>query len=183
LHFKLQKQIAMKLVSLLSILALIALAGAVFSQNKSPVQPPQSSLEKQLIGTWRIVAFEDRKDKNDPNSEWTYPYGKNPKGYFVYDETGHVMIQMMRTPPPSKFVSGHDNKPTPQEALAAYDGYVAYFGNYTVDEARHVVIHHVEGSLGPSYVGTDQERPFELLGDRLIIGDQKTWQRILERVK
>jgi hypothetical protein len=183
LHFKLQKQIAMKLVSLLSILALIALAGAVFSQNKSPVQPPQSSLEKQLIGTWRIVAFEDRKDKNDPNSEWTYPYGKNPKGYFVYDETGHVMIQMMRTPPPSKFVSGHDNKPTPQEALAAYNGYVAYFGKYTVDEARHVVIHHVEGSLGPSYVGTDQERPFELLGDRLIIGDQKTWQRILERVK
>jgi hypothetical protein len=32
-------------------------------------------------------AVEDRKDKHDPNSEWTYPYGKNPKGYFVYDDT------------------------------------------------------------------------------------------------
>jgi hypothetical protein len=173
----------MKLVSLLPIVALIALAGAVFSQNKSRVQPSQSSLQKQLIGTWRIVAYEDRKDKNDPNSEWTCPYGRNPKGYIVYDDTGHVMIQMMKSPSPPKFASGNDDKPTPQEALAVYDGNVAYFGRYTVDEARHVVIHHVEGGLRPSYVGTDQERPFELSGDRLIIGDQKTWQRILERVK
>jgi len=30
------------------------------------------------------MAFEDRKDEHDPNSEWTYPYGKIPKGYFVY---------------------------------------------------------------------------------------------------
>lgn len=129
------------------------------------------------------MAFEDRKDRNDPNSEWTSPYGKNPKGYFVYDATGHVMIQIMRIPPPPKFASGDDAKPTPDEAKAVYDGYVAYFGTYTVDGARQVVIHHVEGGLRPSYIGTDQERPFELLGDRLIIGDQKTWQRILERVK
>ena len=170
-------------MSLVPIVALIALAGAVFSQNKSLVQPSQSSLQKQLIGTWKLVAFEDRKDKNDPNNEWTYSYGKNMKGYIIYDETGHVMIQGMRTPPPPKFASGEDTKPTPQEALAAYEGYVAYFGTYTVDQERHVVIHHVEGSLNPSYVETDQERPFELSGDRLIIGDQKTWRRVLERVK
>jgi len=174
---------ATKLISLLPIVALIALAGAVFSQDKSRVQPSQGSLQKQLIGTWRVVVFEDRRDKNDPNSEWTYPYGKNLKGYIIYDETGHVMIQGMRTPPPPKLASGTEGKPTPQEALAAYEGYIAYFGTYTVDEARHIVTHHVEGSLDPSYVGTDQERRFELSGDRLIIGDQKTWQRILERVK
>jgi lipocalin-like protein len=183
LHFKLQKQIAMKLVSLLPILVLIGLAPAVFSQNKSPAQPRHSGLEKQLIGTWRIVVFEDRKDEKDPNSEWTYPYGKNPKGYFVYDETGHVTIQIMRAPPPAKFASGDDKKPTLDEAKAAYEGYVAYFGTYTIDEASHSVIHHVEGSLGPSYIGTDQKRPFELSGDRLIIGDQKTWRRVLERVR
>jgi len=173
----------MKLMSLLPIVALIALAGAVFSQNKSRVQPSQSSLQKQLIGTWRLVAFEDRKDKNDPNSEWTYPYGKNPKGYIIYDETGHVMIQAMRTPPPLKFASGDDQRPTPEEAQTVYLGYVAYFGTYSIDEGKHTVTHHVEGSLNPGFVGTDQQRPFELSGDRLIIGDQKTWRRILERVK
>jgi hypothetical protein len=138
------------------------------------------NLRKQLIGTWRLVSFEDRVD---PNSEWTYPFGKNPSGYFVYDETGHVTIQIMRTPPPSKFASGDDARPTPEEAKAVYDGYVAYFGTYTVDEAKHVVIHHVEGSMHPSFIGTDQERIFELSADRLIIGDQKTWLRVLERVR
>jgi hypothetical protein len=174
---------ATELMSLLPVVTFVALAGVALGQTEAPAKPSLGNLRKQLIGTWRLVSFEDRKDEKDQNSEWTYPYGKNPKGYIIYDETGHVMIQMMRTPPPPQFVSGHDNKPTPQEALAAYDGYLAYFGKYTVDEARHVVIHHVEGSLGPSYVDTDQERPFELSGDRLIIGDQKTWRRVLERVR
>jgi hypothetical protein len=65
----------------------------------------------------------------------------------------------------------------------AFTGYVAYFGTYTVDAAKSVVIHHVEGSLKPSFIGTDQPRPFTLAGDRLIIGDGKTWRRVLERVK
>ena len=150
-------------------------------------QPPTSSLlsdvQKQLIGTWKIMAFEDRKDEHNPNSEWTYPYGKNPKGYFVYDNTGHVMIQIMKTPPGPPFASGDDEKPTAEEAKTALTGYVAYFGTYSVDAAKNVVIHHVEGSLKPSFIGTDQPRPFILAGDHLIIGDDKTWRRVLERVK
>jgi len=151
-------------------------------------QPPTSSLlsdavQKQLIGTWKIVAFEDRKDEHNPNSEWTYPYGRNPKGCFVYDNTGHVMIQIMKTPPSPPFASGDDEKSTAEEAKTAFTGYVAYFGTYSVDAAKNVVIHHVEGSLKPSFIGTDQPRPFILAGDHLIIGDDKTWRRVLERVK
>ena len=142
-----------------------------------------NTVQKQLIGTWKIVAFEDRKDEHDPNSEWTYPYGNNPKGYLVYDNTGHVMIQIMKTPHSPPFVSGDDEKPTAEEMKNAFTGYVAYFGTYTVDAAKSVVIHHVEGSLKPSFIGTDQPRPFILAGDRLIIGDGKTWRRVLERVK
>jgi hypothetical protein len=141
------------------------------------------ALQKQLIGTWKITAFEDRKDGHDPNSEWTYPYGKNPKGYLIYDNTGHVMIQIMKTPPVPPFASGDDEKPTAKEMKTAFIGYVAYFGKYTVDAAKNVVIHHVEGSLKPSFIGTDQPRPFILAGDRLVIGDNKTWRRVLERVK
>ncbi len=138
-------------------------------------------VQKKLIGTWKIRAFEDRKDEHDPNSEWTYPYGKNPKGYFVYDNTGHVMIQIMKTPHSPPFASGDDDKPTVEEMKKAFTGYVAYFGTYTVDTAKNVVTHHVEGSLKPSFIGSNQPRPFILTGDRLIIGDGKTWRRVLER--
>jgi hypothetical protein len=141
------------------------------------------AVQKQLIGTWKITAFEDRKDDHDPNSEWTYPYGKNPKGYFVYDNTGHVMIQIMKTPQSPPFASGDDEKPTVEEMKRAFTGYVAYFGTYTVDAAKRVVIHQVEGSLKPILSGQINPAPFILAGDHLVIGDGKMWRRVLERVK
>lgn len=63
---------------------------------------------------------------------------------------------------------------------------MAYFGTYTVDVANGTVTHHVEGSLRPDYTGTDQVRPFRIVGDRLIIEirqDQQYLRRELIRVK
>ena len=171
---------ARKLGAVIAVLVIVGLAVMILTQAQSLTKPPTANLRKQLIGTWRLLSYEDR---DDPNGEWTYRFGKNPKGYFIYDETGHVAIQIMKTPPPPKFASGNDAKPTPEEALAVYSSYTAYFGTYTIDEAKHAVVHHVEGGTRPSYIGTNQERPFELSGDRLIIGDQKTWRRVLERVR
>jgi hypothetical protein len=59
---------------------------------------------------------------------------------------------------------------------------VAYWGTYTIDAAAGVVIHHVQSGISGGYAGTDQRRPFRLEGDRLVIGDGKTWTRVLERV-
>src|SRR5260370_7507842 len=100
-----------------------------------------------LIGTWKITAVEDRKDEHDPNSEWTYPYGKNPKGYFVYDNTGHVMIQIMKTPQSPPFASGDVEKPTAGEMKTAFTGNVAYFCTSTIHPPNNVFIHHAERSL------------------------------------
>ena len=135
-----------------------------------------------LIGTWRVVEFADV----DKDGKWAYWFGEHPRGYFVYDETGHVNIQIMKIPPLRRFpeAKSDDGKPpTAEHALAAYNAYVAYFGTYTVDAEKHVVTHHVEGSLSPDYTDTDQPRPFKLQGDRLEIGDGKTWRRVLERVR
>jgi hypothetical protein len=70
---------------------------------------------------------------------------------------------------------------------SAYDGYVAYFGTYRVDEANGVVTHVVEGSFKPSYTGTDQPRHFKLDGDVLVIQgrdkDGSSYVRELHRVK
>ncbi len=92
----------------------------------------------------------------------------------------------MKVPPLTPFPEANtdDGKPpTPEHALAAYNAYVAYFGTYTVDTEKHVVTHHVRGSLSPDYTDTDQPRPFKLDGGRLEIGDGKTWRRVLERVR
>jgi hypothetical protein len=43
-------------------------------------------------------------------------------------------------------------------------GYIAYFGTFDVDESTGTVIHHVEASLVPSWVGSAQRRTFSFSG-------------------
>lgn len=133
-------------------------------------------MEEQLVGTWRLISAEDV----DPNTgKWVpYTFGNPPSGYFIYDATGHASIQIMTTPPVT--LTSPDN-PTPIEALAIFNAYIAYYGTYTVDDVNISV--QVEGAWDPSQVGTNQARPYELSGDTLIIGDQTTYKRTLERVK
>lgn len=140
-----------------------------------------SDIARALIGTWRLVQFADL----DKEGRWVHRYGEHPKGYFVYDATGHVHIQIMRVPPLAPFPEANSvegKAPTAEHALAAYSAYFAYFGMYAVDVQKHVVIHHVEGGLAPDFIETDQPRPFKLEGDRLEIGDGQTWRRVLQRV-
>lgn len=79
-----------------------------------------------------------------------------------------MAIQIMKVPHP-KVASGDEERITPDEKLALIDSHVAYFGTYTVDAARGVVVHRVEGDLHDVYIGRDEERPFELSSDRLVL--------------
>lgn len=146
----------------------------------------KSGIVSQFIGTWKMVSVEERK----PNGEIVEPrYGARPSGYLMYDTTGHVAVQIMK-PGRARFASDDAAQATAAEAKAAFDGYGAYFGTYEINETEGYVIHHVEGSVFPNYVGSDQKRGFELSGDQLILkpparqvgGEQHatrvTWQRV-----
>lgn len=175
----------MLLVGWLALLA--AVSGHAQSKSSGAaagmLETPMPSEEAHaLIGTWRVVEFSDL----GKDGRWVYRFGEHPKGYFVYDGTGHVHIQIMKVPPLASFPEanvGDGKPPTAEHALAAYNAYVAYFGTYTVDKEKHIVTHHVEGSLAPDFTDTDQPRPFRVTGDRLEIGDGKTWRRVLERMR
>src|SRR5439155_6346759 len=89
--------------------------------------------------------------------EITYPMGQKPVGRLTYDARGRMSAQIMR---PGRATG---DKP------AAYDGYVAYYGTYAVKEQEGAVIHHVEASLYPSWVGSDQRRLFRFSEGKLIL--------------
>lgn len=122
------------------------------------------TLVSRLVGTWQVMELVD----TDSTGKVSYPYGEHPMGYIVYDGTGHLHVQVMRTPATPPFAAG-DEHGTDKEVRAAYDGYVAYFGTYEVDEAQGKVIHRVQGSLMPSYTGTDQPRPIRFVDGDLVI--------------
>ncbi len=139
-------------------------------------KPSSKSLQTKLVGTWKLISADDF---DSTTGKWIpYTFGNPPSGYFIYDATGHASIQIMTTPP-VKLAS--PDSPTPAEALSIFNGYIAYFGTYTVDAAN--IYHQLEGAWDPSQVGSDQIRPYELTGDSLIIGDQKTYRRLLKRVR
>lgn len=136
--------------------------------------------ESGLAGTWRIVEF---WDSDGPGQPKRYPFGEHPIGYFVYDATGHVHIQIARNPQPPVLTEKERARLDAAALRSMIEDYVAYFGTYTVDAAKSVVVHHVEGDVRREYTGTEQPRPFRLNGDELEIGDAKTWYRRLVRVK
>ena len=129
-----------------------------------------------LIGTWRVVGYETWNAKG----EVAMPFGNPAAGYAVFDSTGHAFIQLMRTPPVQPFAS--PNAPTAEEVRAAYAGFAAYYGTYTVDGAARTVTIRVEGSNMPSYTGTDQMRPFRVDGDTLTLGVPNQYRATLKRV-
>jgi hypothetical protein len=166
--------------AVLSVYALFAVQFASAADSPAPAG---------LVGTWRLVSFEDVE-----NGQTIRRFGDKPLGIFIYTADGHVAIQIANPANPVCVAPGKKSGPgrkddvaapacTPEQMQALLDGYVAYWGTYTIDAAAGVVIHHVQSDISGGYAGTDQRRPFRLEGDRLVIGDGKTWTRVLKRVR
>ncbi len=110
----------------------------------------------QFTGTWRLLACEGRWT----DGRITHPYGEKPGGQLMYDGNGHFAGQIMASERPA-FVTGNLLKGSDDEVRAAFEGYVAYYGSYSVDEAGGLMVHDVEGSFFPNWVGDRQIRRYD----------------------
>lgn len=118
----------------------------------------------KLIGTWKLVSATYRRLTGE-----TIDYlGANPRGMVMYDEHGNMSIHLMRLER-SHFPSGDRTSGTPVQAKEALDGYLGYFGTYTVNPEEGIVTHHIEGATFPNWVGVDQTRSFEIRGETLTL--------------
>jgi hypothetical protein len=111
-------------------------------------------------GAWRLVSIETRQEDGE-----LFRRGERT-GYLLYTDDGYVSVAFMKEGRP-KFASGDIRGGTVEEKVAAVEGYVSYCGRYEVGE--DTVIHHIEVSLFPNWVGVRQERAYEFDGDRLTL--------------
>jgi hypothetical protein len=139
--------------------------------------------KKRWLGTWKLESCE----LQTAGGSTKYPYGKNATGYIMYLEKSRMAV----------IISGDNRKSfatddllggTTDEKLAAFDSYISYCGTFEV--GNETVIHHIDTSLFPNWVGTDQERIYRFEGDLLYLstkpfliqGEQQTayliWQRV-----
>ena len=135
-----------------------------------------------LVGTWQLVT---RVDHDSDGTAVPEPsLGADPIGYLIYDNSGHVAVQMMartRGSNPCQVTAAAS-----ANNLAHVGGYDAYFGRYEVDGAAGTVTHILEGALSPSDLGRRLTRRFKLEGDTLTIqfepgGDRRVTRTLVWR--
>jgi hypothetical protein len=102
----------------------------------------------------------------------------------------HGLLVLMR-PDRLNFASNNLMEATPEEVEAAFEGYISYCGSYEVNEQESFVIHRLQMSWFPNWVGTEQKRFFEFADDRLtlttppltVLGEPQVhrliWQRLM----
>ena len=115
-----------------------------------------------LIGTWRLVTRENQS----LDGHISHPFGRDAVGYILYNADGYMSVTIMR-PDRVNFALGDLLAGSPEEKVQAAETYMSYGGRY--EFRGDIVIHHVEVSLFPNWVGGRQERLVELTGNPLIL--------------
>ncbi len=121
----------------------------------------------KFSGTWRLLECYGKWS----DGRISYPYGEKPEGQLIYDGRGSFSGQIVGSGRPV-FQSGNLLKGTEEEIKTAFEGYIAYYGNYEVNEAKSQVTHRVVGALFPNWIGDIQTRNYEFEGERLRLSTQ-----------
>ena len=120
--------------------------------------------ENRFAGVWKLVSCAVARTHGGAMPI----YGRNPVGRLYYDAAGNMSVHIMRTGRP-RFKSETKFRATPDEMRAAYESYEAYFSDYVVEPAEHMIHHRVIGGLFPNWEGSVQSRYYEFDGDNRLI--------------
>ncbi|WP_431955173.1 lipocalin-like domain-containing protein [Actinacidiphila sp. bgisy167] len=130
-------------------------------------------LRESLIGSWHLRSYEAA---DVATGEVVEPFGPRPRGLITYGSDGYMSAQIMRVGRPD-FRRGRLEEGLPEELAAAAAGYLAYAGTFRVPSGDRVV-HRVELSLFPNWVGGSLTRIVALDGRRLRLslpGPARIW--------
>lgn len=117
---------------------------------------PSDEIASRFVGAWRLLSCETRHT----NGQVQYPFGERPAGQLVYDASGNMSAQLMRENRP-RFASRDPARGTDDEVREAFDGYIGYYGSYTVDERKRAVTHYVHGASFPNWIGAELIRAYD----------------------
>ena len=141
--------------------ALIAIACLGIATPKAGAQTA-----KDLVGAWIL----ESDTGTTADGRIIQPFGPQPKGMAIFDNTGHFAIVNSRSDLP-KFASKNRMQGTAAENEAIVHGSFAFFGTYSVKDG--VIVQHIQGGTWPAWDGTDQKRTITSFS-----GDEQTWTTV-----
>lgn len=148
---------------------------------------------KEFVGTWRLLDYTFFHDDGRAEKPW----GADVIGYLLYSAEGYMSgnlsparrtwrSRLRRLTAEVPGVTEKSEAKLPSRGIPR--DYIAYSGRYSVD--GDTVIHHVEVSLFPNWIGLAEVRRYEFEDDRLILKTlplrkgrstivaQLTWQKV-----
>jgi hypothetical protein len=136
-----------------SLVAQVLVAGVLACQSVPKNQAPVAT---DLFDTWLLVSWK----VTDARGQTAYPFGRHPVGQIIYTDAGHMSAQLTNPDLRVEDVSGMDEEDIVGRVSRTF---FAYHGTYSVDLAAGTVTHHVQGSIRPSWIGTNQKRGFAMI--------------------
>jgi lipocalin-like protein len=132
--------------------------------KKDSFPPPTVYLAAAIVGIWKLKSREDADDAGQIQID---PFlGRDPLGILCFGP-GHFAAQFMK-----RDRSQHENvlqRAPAANNTAGVEGYDAYFGTYSVDEAAGTLTTHIEASISPANIGATYLRDIRVVGDELFI--------------
>ena len=137
-----------------------------------------------VVGWWTLLSW---KQKYDDGREMA-PFGEDVVGRLCYSETGSFIVIISRSDR-EPFKTGGQWTADNSEKAKSYEGILAYFGRYEFDGNK--MLHHVEASLYPNWVGHTQLRLAAIDNDLLTLsarlegsaGEARTAELIWRRLR
>src|SRR5882757_1033097 len=129
--------------------AVVAIASLALAQAAKKQVASHDSAREKLIGAWHLTHIEAPGPNGKPVEI------PQPKGMLIYTRDGHMSVQLM-----------YPKSANAQSNEYVRDGYEASFGSYDIDEAMHILTHHVQGSVTRDLlVGKNLPRAYQFTED------------------
>ncbi len=135
-------------------------AGPATDEVPAAVALPADDPGAPFHGAWELASIVRHSADGDELSR-----NESSTGFIMYDPAGTmgVVIQGADRQPSA------EGQPTPEDRLAAYRSYTAYFGAFSVDPEAGAVTHHLRASMNPNAAGADYVRNYEFSEDALTL--------------
>lgn len=122
------------------------------------------SIKENFIGCWKLISMTLESENGDK----IFPMGKKVSGLLIYNSNG-IMSAQLGSSSRENFTDPDYRKGKDIEIVESFNKYISYFGKFKINESRKFVIHEVEQSLFPNWIGTKVKRYYSFNEDFLTL--------------
>ncbi len=141
----------MTIIRVVALFLVVLLApGLAPAQAPSPAAAP---IKQAIVGAWHLVSVASEAADGARGE----PFGRAPKGIIIFTEGGQFSLFQSTAEIP-RLAANDRTRATADEAMAVVRNSIAYYGTYTVDDAKRELAFVIDDSTFANVMGGPPQR-------------------------